>query len=51
MHDSIEGIAHRRQFRRKPQGIAAALLPYEADGRVSVESFQKHLVATQARLD
>jgi dihydrodipicolinate synthase/N-acetylneuraminate lyase len=32
---------------RKVQGIAAALLPYESDGRVAVEAFQKHLVATQ----
>ena len=44
---TIEEIAPRIQFRRKPQGIAAALLPYEADGRVSVESFQQHLIATQ----
>ena len=46
-HDSIEELAERRQFRRKPQGIAASLLPYETDGRVAVESFQKHLIATQ----
>jgi 4-hydroxy-tetrahydrodipicolinate synthase len=42
----IEDFARRRRFRRKPQGIAAALLPYETDGVVAVESFQKHLVAT-----
>jgi 4-hydroxy-tetrahydrodipicolinate synthase len=28
------------------QGIAAALLPYNADGTVAVEAFQQHLVAT-----
>jgi 4-hydroxy-tetrahydrodipicolinate synthase len=33
-------------LRRKVQGIAAALLPYESDGRVAVEVFQQHLVAT-----
>lgn len=32
---------------RKVQGIAAALLPYAADGRVAVEAFQRHLQATQ----
>ncbi|MGH9539786.1 MAG: dihydrodipicolinate synthase family protein [Terriglobales bacterium] len=37
---------NRRQLRRKVQGIAAALLPYESDGRVAVEAFQKLLVAT-----
>jgi dihydrodipicolinate synthase/N-acetylneuraminate lyase len=43
---SIESLAQRRRFRRKVQGIAAALLPYESDGRVAVEAFQQHLVAT-----
>ena len=28
------------------QGIAAALLPFEADGRIAVEAFQNHLRAT-----
>ena len=32
---------------RKVKGIAAALLPFESDGRVAVETFQKHLRATQ----
>jgi dihydrodipicolinate synthase/N-acetylneuraminate lyase len=32
---------------RKVSGIAAALLPFESDGRVAVEAFQKHLRATQ----
>jgi dihydrodipicolinate synthase/N-acetylneuraminate lyase len=32
---------------RKIKGIAAALLPFESDGRVAVEAFQKHLCATR----
>jgi len=34
------------QPRRKIQGIAAALLPFEADGRIAVQAFQQHLFAT-----
>lgn len=37
----------RRKFGRKIQGMAAALLPYERDGRLAVEAFQKNLVSTQ----
>ncbi len=33
--------------RRKVQGIAAALLPYEENGKIAVEAFQRHLVETQ----
>src|SRR5262249_28149660 len=33
--------------RRKVEGIAAALLPYDANGRLAVDFFQHHLVATQ----
>jgi dihydrodipicolinate synthase/N-acetylneuraminate lyase len=43
----IESMTERRKLRRKVQGIAAALLPFESDGRVAVEAFQRHLVATQ----
>ena len=43
----IDEIAGRKRLRRKIQGIAAALLPFEADGRVAVEAFQNHLQATQ----
>ena len=43
----IEKMEGRRKFGRKIQGMSAALLPYERDGRVAVQSFQKHLVATQ----
>jgi dihydrodipicolinate synthase/N-acetylneuraminate lyase len=37
----------RPRIPRKVQGIAAALLPYESDGRIAVEAFQKHLLATR----
>src|SRR5216683_6298281 len=42
----IESLAQRRRFGRQVQGIAAALLPFDSDGRVAVEAFQQHLVAT-----
>jgi len=42
----LEALNERRRPLRKIQGIAAALLPYETDGRVAVESFQRHLLAT-----
>ena len=45
---NIEAMIRKKQPGRKPQGIAAALLPFDADGRVAVEAFQKHLRATQA---
>ena len=44
---NIASILQRKKPRRKVQGIAAALLPYAADGRVAVEAFQRHLQATQ----
>jgi 4-hydroxy-tetrahydrodipicolinate synthase len=43
---NIEGLAGRVKLRRKVQGIAAALLPFEADGRVAVEAFQRQVAAT-----
>src|SRR6266852_1762054 len=43
----IDSLMERRKLRRKVQGIAAALLPYESDGRVAVDAFQRHLAATQ----
>ncbi|HKF94307.1 MAG TPA: dihydrodipicolinate synthase family protein, partial [Gammaproteobacteria bacterium] len=42
----IESIIQQIRPRRKPQGIAAALLPYEATGEIAVEAFEKHLQAT-----
>src|ERR1700687_1236207 len=44
---NMEQMIERRKLRRKVQGIAAALLPYESDGRVAVDAFQRHLAATQ----
>ena len=47
----IEEILERRKLRRNVRGIAAALLPYEADGSIAVEAFKQHLRAThRARL-
>lgn len=43
---TVEELLKRKQPRRKVQGIAAALLPYEADGRVAVEAFAKQLIST-----
>ena len=43
---NIAAFIERRRLRRKVHGIAAALLPYESDGRVAVEAFQQHLIAT-----
>ena len=45
---TIESLLKRKQPRRKIEGIAAALLPYADNGKVAVDEFQKHLVATQA---
>jgi 4-hydroxy-tetrahydrodipicolinate synthase len=44
---TLEAIAGRRRLGRKVTGIAAALLPYAAEGKVAVDAFQEHLVATQ----
>jgi dihydrodipicolinate synthase/N-acetylneuraminate lyase len=44
---TIENLLKRKKPRRKIEGIAAALLPYREDGKVAVDEFQKHLVATQ----
>jgi dihydrodipicolinate synthase/N-acetylneuraminate lyase len=44
---TIENLLKRKKPRRKIEGIAAALLPYREDGKVAVEEFQEHLVATQ----
>ena len=44
---NIEAMVRRKQPGRRVQGIAAALLPFEANGHVAVEAFQAHLRATQ----
>ena len=43
---SIQKLIRQQQPGRKVQGISAALLPYEASGKLAVESFQQHLLAT-----
>ena len=43
---TVEKLLHQQKPRREVKGISAALLPYEANGRVSVEAFQRHLLAT-----
>jgi 4-hydroxy-tetrahydrodipicolinate synthase len=42
----IDDIIHRVQPRRTIHGVAAALLPFEREGRIAVEAFQRHLQAT-----
>src|SRR5215218_3945129 len=44
---TIEGMIGRLKPGRKVEGMAAALLPFEADGRVAVEAFQRHVAATR----
>lgn len=44
---TVEELLKCQQPRRKVQGVAAALLPYEADGRVAVDAFSKQLIAIQ----
>jgi len=44
---TVEDLLQHQQPRRKVQGIAAALLPYESDGRIAVDAFQKQLIATR----
>ncbi|MEQ1473576.1 MAG: dihydrodipicolinate synthase family protein [Candidatus Acidiferrum sp.] len=45
---NIDQITKGQVLGRKVQGIAAALLPYEQDGRVAVEAFQRHLQHTHS---
>jgi dihydrodipicolinate synthase/N-acetylneuraminate lyase len=47
MRTTTEQLLQRQKPHREVKGISAALLPYEADGRVSVEAFQRHVFATQ----
>jgi len=44
---NLDSLIERRKLRRKVQGIAATLLPFESDRRIAVEAFQRHLLATQ----
>jgi dihydrodipicolinate synthase/N-acetylneuraminate lyase len=43
----IEEVVRRQKPRRRVQGVAAALLPLEADGNVAVAAFQEHLARTR----
>jgi dihydrodipicolinate synthase/N-acetylneuraminate lyase len=43
---TVEELLERQEPRRKVHGIAAALLPYEPDGRVAVDAFAKQLTST-----
>jgi dihydrodipicolinate synthase/N-acetylneuraminate lyase len=42
----IETLLGRKKLGRRVQGIAAALLPFEADGRIAERAFALHLKAT-----
>jgi len=43
---TVEELLKRQHPRRKVQGIAAALLPYEPDGRIAVDAFSRQLIST-----
>jgi len=43
---TVEDLLKHQQPRRRVQGIAAALLPYESDGRIAVDTFAKRLIST-----
>jgi 4-hydroxy-tetrahydrodipicolinate synthase len=46
--NDLPGIVGRVRLRRKIHGIAAALLPFRADGAIAEEEFARHLHATHA---
>jgi dihydrodipicolinate synthase/N-acetylneuraminate lyase len=43
---TVEELLKRQRPRRKVNGVAAALLPYEPEGRVAVEAFAAEITAT-----
>ena len=43
---TVEDLLKHQQPRRKVQGIAAALLPYQADGCIAVDAFAQQLIST-----
>jgi len=43
---TVEELLKYQQPRRQVQGIAAALLPYERDGRIAVDAFSRQLITT-----
>jgi dihydrodipicolinate synthase/N-acetylneuraminate lyase len=44
---TIEKFLKLQQPGRKVQGIAAALLPYESDGRIAADAFARNLISTR----
>ena len=46
MQRNIQGLISQKKPGRKINGISAALLPFDADGKIAVEAFQQHLLAT-----
>lgn len=44
----IEDFTSKLKPCRKVQGIAAALLPYDHEGRIAIDAFRAHLKATQS---
>ena len=44
----IKQMDSQRRLGRKVQGVAAAMLPYKSNGRIAVDAFQRHLVATHS---
>ena len=43
---NIDSISEKWRPRRKVEGIAAALLPFQENGAIAVDAFQRHLCAT-----
>ena len=41
----LQSFFDRQKPCRKVRGIAAALLPYDSDGRIAVDAFQRHLIS------
>jgi hypothetical protein len=46
MQATIQTFSDRRKLRRKVKGIAAALLPFSAEGTIAVDAFQQHMHRT-----
>lgn len=44
---TVEDLLKRQRPGRKIHGIAAALLPYEPDGKIAVDAFVRQLISTQ----
>jgi dihydrodipicolinate synthase/N-acetylneuraminate lyase len=43
---TVEGLLMRQRPRREVQGVAAALLPYEPDGKIAIDAFTRQLIST-----